>query len=69
MGASSAAEAVGQRTAPERSAARSAPGWAEPAAVVLYLALALWVTSGLWRNVGALALVNWADPALAWGYC
>jgi len=26
--------------------------------VVLYLTLALWVTSGLWRHVGALALVN-----------
>jgi hypothetical protein len=26
--------------------------------VVLYLALALWVTSGLWRHTGALALVN-----------
>src|SRR5215469_14192997 len=58
MSASSAAEAVGPRTAPARSAARSAPGWAEPAAVVLYLALALWVTSGVWRHVGALALVS-----------
>src|SRR5215469_13401755 len=58
MSASSAAEAVGPRTAPARSAARSAPGWAEPAAVVLYLALALWVTSGMWRHIGALALVS-----------
>jgi hypothetical protein len=34
------------------------PRWADPVAVVLYLALALWVTSGLWRHTGALALVN-----------
>ena len=32
--------------------------WADPAAVVLYLVLAFWVTYRLWRNAGALALVN-----------
>ena len=32
--------------------------WADWAAVALYLALAFWVTSRLWRNTGALALVN-----------
>jgi hypothetical protein len=58
MSASSTAVAVGHRTAPERSADRLVPRWADCAAVVLYLALALWVTSGLWRHVGALALVN-----------
>jgi hypothetical protein len=58
MSASSAAEAVGQRTAPERSADRLVPRWADCAAVAFYLALASWVTSGLWRHVGALALVN-----------
>ena len=26
--------------------------------MALYLALAFWVTSGLWRHVGALALVS-----------
>ena len=58
MGASSAAEAVDQQTAPERSADRPVPRWADGAAVALYLALAFWVTSRLWRNTGALALVN-----------
>ena len=58
MGASSAAEAVDQQTAPERSADRRVPRWADGAAVALYLALAFWVTSRLWRNTGALALVN-----------
>ena len=58
MGASSAAEAVDQQTAPERSAGRPVPRWADGAAVALYLALAFWVTSRLWRNTGALALVN-----------
>jgi hypothetical protein len=58
MSASSTAEAVGQRTAPERSADRLVPRWADCAAVASYLALACWVTSGLWRHVGALALVN-----------
>ena len=50
--------AVGQRTAPERSADRLVPRWADCAAVALYLVLASWVTSGLWRHVDALALVN-----------
>src|SRR5580693_5616153 len=58
MFASSTAEAVGQRTAPKRSADRLVPRWADCAAVAFYLALACWVTSGLWRHVGALALVN-----------
>jgi hypothetical protein len=58
MSASSAAEAVGQRTAPERSADRLVPRWADCAAVAFYLALASWVTSGLWRHVDALTLVN-----------
>jgi hypothetical protein len=31
---------------------------ADLAAVALYIVLALWVTYGLWRNIGALALVN-----------
>jgi hypothetical protein len=56
VGASRAAEAVDQQTVPERS--RSVPRWADGAAVALYLALAFWVTSRLWRNTGALALVN-----------
>jgi hypothetical protein len=58
MSASSAAGAVDQRTAPERSADRLVPRWAECAVVAFYLALASWVTSGLWRHVDALALVN-----------
>src|SRR5580693_3907413 len=58
MFASSTAEAVGQRTAPKRSADRLVPRWADCAAVAFYLALACWVTSGLWRHIGALALVN-----------
>jgi len=58
VGASSAAEAIDQQTAPERSADRPVPRWADGAAVALYLALAFWVTSRLWRNTGALALVN-----------
>jgi hypothetical protein len=55
---SGATETVDQQTAPERSAAWLMPRWADPVAVVLYLALALWVTSGLWRHTGALALVS-----------
>ena len=58
MGTSGAAQAIVQQTAPEPSAARPTPRWADAAAVVLYLALALWVTSGLWRHAGSLALVN-----------
>jgi hypothetical protein len=58
VGTSSAAQAIHEQTAPERPAARPAPRWADVAVVVLYLVLALWVTSGLWRHVGALALVN-----------
>ncbi|HJZ00122.1 MAG TPA: glycosyl transferase, partial [Streptosporangiaceae bacterium] len=58
MSVSSAAEAVGQRTAPERSADRLVPRWADCTAVALFLALAFWVTSGLWIHVGSLALVN-----------
>ena len=58
MSVSSAAEAVGQRIAPGRSADRLVPRWADCAAVAFYLALAAWATSGLWRHVGALALVN-----------
>jgi hypothetical protein len=58
VGTSSAAKAIDQQTAPERSAARPAPRWADLAAAALYLALAFWVTSGLWRHVGALALVS-----------
>jgi hypothetical protein len=34
------------------------PRWADPAVVALYLALALWVTYGLWRNTGAFALAS-----------
>ena len=58
MSVSSAAEAVGQRTAP--SGPRTGPclGGQIARAVAVYLALAFWVTSGLWRNIGALALVN-----------
>ncbi|MGH3283417.1 MAG: hypothetical protein ACRDPD_01810 [Streptosporangiaceae bacterium] len=58
MSASMAAEAVGQRTAPDRPADRIVPRWADCAAVGFYLAVALWMTSGLWRHVNALALVN-----------
>jgi hypothetical protein len=63
VGTPSAAKAVDQRTAPARSAARPMPRWADPAAVALYLALAFWVTSGLWRHIGALALVNGGSDA------
>jgi hypothetical protein len=63
VGTPSAAKTVDQQTAPERSAARPMPRWADPAAVALYLALACWVTSGLWRHVGALALVNGGSDA------
>jgi hypothetical protein len=56
VGVSHAAEAVDQQTAPEQS--RSVPRWADGAAVALYVVLAFWVTSRLWRNTGALALVN-----------
>jgi hypothetical protein len=58
VGTSSAAQAIVQQTASGRSADRPTPRWADAAAVVLYLALALWVTSGLWRHIGELALVN-----------
>src|ERR1700730_17789875 len=58
MSASSAAEAVGRQAMPGRSADLSVPRWADYAAVAVYLALACWVTSGLWRDVDALALVN-----------
>jgi hypothetical protein len=58
VGTPSAAQAIVQQTAPERSAAQPTPRWADAAAVVLYLALACWVTSGLWRHIDALALVN-----------
>jgi hypothetical protein len=58
VGTSSAAQAIDQQTAPERPAARLTPRWADPAAVAVYLALAFWVTSGLWRHPGALALVS-----------
>ena len=62
MGTSSAAKAIDQQTAAEkRTASRLMPRWADPAAVVLYLALAFWVTSGLWRHIGALAVVNGAS--------
>ena len=58
MGTSGAVKAADPQTAPEGSAARVMPRWADAAAVALYLALAFWVTSRLWRHVGALALVN-----------
>jgi hypothetical protein len=48
---------VSQQTVPERSAVRRMP-WADPAAVVFYLALAFWVTYPMWRNTGSLALVH-----------
>jgi hypothetical protein len=58
VGTPSAAQAIVQQTVPERSAVRPTPRWADAAAVVLYLALACWVTSGLWRHINALALVS-----------
>jgi hypothetical protein len=61
VGTSSAAQAIVQQTALERSATRPAPRWADAAAVVLYLAFACWVTSGLWRHIHVLALVNGAS--------
>ena len=61
MGTPSAAKAIDQQTAPEPAAARPTPRWADLIAVALYLALALWVTSGLWRHVDALALVSGAS--------
>lgn len=61
MGTSSAAQAIVKQSALERSAAKPAPRWADAAAVALFLALALWVTSGLWIHIGSLALVNGAS--------
>jgi hypothetical protein len=61
VGPSTAAQPLDQQAAPEPSAARPAPRWADLVAVALYLALALWVTSGLWRHVGALGLVSGAS--------
>jgi hypothetical protein len=58
VGTPSAAQAIDPRTAPQRPAARRTPWWADAAAVALSLAVALWVTSGLWAHVGALSLVN-----------
>jgi hypothetical protein len=58
VGTHSAARAIDKQTSPPQSAARPAPRWADLAAVAVYLALAWWVTSGLWRHVGALALLN-----------
>jgi hypothetical protein len=58
VGTSSAAKAIDQEIGPEPSAARPAPRRADLAAVALYLGLALWVTSGLWRHIDALALVT-----------
>jgi hypothetical protein len=58
VGTPSAAKAIDQQTAPEPAAAGPTPRWADLVAVALYLALALWVTSGLWRHVDALALVS-----------
>jgi hypothetical protein len=58
VSASRAAETVGRAAAPSRSAERSWPRWADYAAVALYLGLACWVTSGLWRHIDALALIN-----------
>jgi len=43
VGTSSAAKAIDQKTAPERSAARPAPGWADLAAVALYLMFFSWL--------------------------
>ena len=57
VGTPSAAKAIDPQTAP-RSAARPTPRWTDPVAVALYLVLAFWVTSGLWRHVSALTLVN-----------
>jgi hypothetical protein len=54
----SAAQAADQQTAAERPAARLVTRWADPVVVALYLVLAVWVTSGMWRHVGALALVS-----------
>lgn len=61
MGTSSAAQAIVKQSALERSAAKPAPRWADAAAVALFLALALWVTSGLWIHIGSLALVKGAS--------
>jgi hypothetical protein len=61
VGTPSAAKAIDQQTAPEPAAARPTPRWADLIAVALYLALALWVMSGLWRHVDALALVSGAS--------
>jgi hypothetical protein len=61
VGTPSAAQArrqAGRHAAPQRPAARPPPCWKDLAAVLVYLALALWVTSGMWRHVGALALRN-----------
>src|ERR1700722_18957837 len=55
---SRAAEAVGQRAAPERSADRLVPRWAGFAAVALFLALGLWVAAGMWVPVRSRARAN-----------
>jgi len=61
VGTPSAAQAIIKQSAPERSAPETAPWRADAAAVVLFLALAFWVTSGLWLHVGSFALVNGAS--------
>ena len=58
MSALSAAGAVGQRVGAERSGGGLVPRWAECGAVAAYVVLAFWVTSGLWRHIGAFSLVN-----------
>lgn len=55
MSALSAADAVGQRAGAERSAGRLVRRYG---AVAVYLVLAFWVTSGLWRHIGAFSMVN-----------
>ncbi|HME65403.1 MAG TPA: hypothetical protein VKG61_10970, partial [Streptosporangiaceae bacterium] len=49
---------VGRAAAPSRPAGPAVPRWADYAVAAAYLALACWVTSGLWREVGAFALVS-----------
>ena len=58
MSALSAAGAVDQRVGAQQSDGRLVPRWAECGAVAAYVVLAFWVTSGLWRHIGALSMVN-----------
>lgn len=58
MGTSSAAQAIVKQSAPERSAAKPAPRWADAAAVALFLALAFF-GGPLLIAVGLIVILLW----------